>query len=138
MRIVNNIYIKHALKMRFLLIGLGNTIVGILFFPILYFVFPGVRGYYLLLMVMSQVFCISFSYVTNKYFVFKIKKMSFLEYIRFTMFYNIAFFINLIFLPFFVSHWHMSPAKIQLMVNFFIVGSSYFWHQYVTFKTEIK
>lgn len=135
---MNNFYIKHAQKIRFLLVGCGNTIVGILLFPALYFLLPTMRNHYLFLMIISQIFCITFSYFTNKYWVFKTKKNSFLEYVRFTLFYNIVFLINLIFLPWAVSRWHVNPGKIQLMINVFIAMSSYFWHQYITFKPGTK
>lgn len=132
--IVTQIYSKHALQIRFLCVGGFNTLIGIVSFPTLYFLIPAMRAHYLLLMTICQIFCISFSYITNKFFVFRTKKTSLLEYLRFTFFYNIVFIANLIVLPFLVTHFHFNPAEIQLVINIFIAISSYFWHRNITFK----
>ena len=131
---VDNIFTKHALQIRFLCVGGFNTLNGIVCFPLLYFLLPAARTHYVLLMVISQALCISASYATNKYFVFRAKKTNFFEYLRFISFYNIIFIVNLIILPFLVTQWHFNPAKIQLLINISIAVSSYFWHRYITFK----
>lgn len=132
--IATQLYAKHGLKIRFLCVGGINTLVGITCFPAIYFLVPVVRPHYLFLMVVCQIFCISFSYLTNKYFVFRAKKTSLLEYLRFTCFYNIIFVVNLIILPWLVAHEHFNPALVQLVINIFIAMSSYFWHRHITFK----
>ena len=132
--LTKKIYAQHALLIRFLMVGGVNTAVGIFCFPALYFFISTLRTHYLFLMVICQIICISFSYTTNKYFVFRTTGISFWEYLRFTFFYNIIFLINLIILPILVSYWKMNPAKIQLVINIFIAIGSYFWHNHITFS----
>lgn len=132
--LVTNIYHHRGLEIRFLFIGGINTVIGILFFPCLYYLLPIMHHHYLILMTLSQFFCITFSYLTNKYFVFKTKEKSFIEYLRFTLFYNIVFVINIAILPLLVTYGHFNPAKIQLVINVCIAATSYFWHKHISFS----
>lgn len=136
--LVTNIYHHRGLEIRFLFIGGINTIIGILFFPCIYYLLPFMHNHYLILMILSQFFCITFSYLTNKCFVFRTKEKNFVEYLRFTLFYNIVFAVNLLILPFLVSRYHFNPAKIQLLINIFIAITSYFWHKHISFQALNK
>ena len=127
-----------ALKLRFLMVGGLNTLIGIICFPLMYYLLPFLQSYYLILMLLSQVFCISFSYITNKYLVFKTKQVSLREYLRFTFFYNFVFLINLGVLPLLVKYQHLNPAIVQLCINIFIAVASYFWHTHITFPTSTR
>ena len=133
-------YQKHALQYRFIIVGGFNTLIGIIVYPLLYWLLvPASHAVNILVvdsvLVVSQVICITNSYITNKYFVFKAKGSSFWEYIRFTLFYNIIFVINLGLLPLLIKMTQVNPAKIQACINVFVAISSYFWHKLFTFKS---
>lgn len=127
-------YQKHALQWRFVMVGGFNTLIGIITYPLLYLWLVPMRPHYTLLLVMSQVICISNAYVTNKCWVFQTKYYNFGEYLRFTLFYNLVFVLNLILLPILVHTLQVNPAKIQVIISILVAISSYFWHRYVTFK----
>lgn len=129
-----NFYDRHGLEVRYAIIGGVNTTVGIGLFPFLYWLLPNLHSHYLILMILSQFICILFSYVTNKLFVFRSKSKNILEYLRFTLFYNIVFAFNVVLLPIAVKHFGFNPGKLQLAINCCIAVSSYFWHKYITFK----
>ncbi len=134
-------YQKHALQCRFLVIGGFNTLIGIFVYPLLYWwLVPASHAVNIMVvdsvLVVSQIICISNSYLMNKYFVFKTKGLSFWEYLRFTLFYNIIFIINLGLLPLLIKIMHANPAKIQIGINVLVAMSSYFWHKLVTFKKK--
>ncbi len=129
------IYQRYALQRRFLLVGGFNTLVAITFYPLLCFSVTFFRHHYLLTLILSHVVCITLSYLTQKYLVFKTHGVSFYEYLRFILFYNGVFVINFLLLPLLVQHFHASPGKIQLGINLLIAIGSYFWHQKITFKS---
>lgn len=128
------LYQKYALQRRFLLVGGCNTVVGVVTYPLLCGLFVTLHTHYQLTLVLSQIWCISFSYLTNKYFVFKTQGISLREYWRFTLFYNLIFALNFLLLPLLVHGLQLSPAHIQLVINILIVIGSYFWHRRITFK----
>lgn len=132
--IFQKVYLRHSLEIRYLCIGAINTIVGITCFPIAYYIFSFAQHHYMFLLIICQIFSITFSYLTNKFYVFQTKGQHFLEYLRFTSFYNFFFIINLLFLPLLISIWHLNPAKIQLAISAVASISGYFWHRYISFK----
>jgi putative flippase GtrA len=79
-------------------------------------------------------FCITFSFFTNKYFVFKTKGNVKEEYLRFFAFYGFYLLLNLLCLPFLVEVIQITPILAQTLFSFAIIVSSYFWHNLVTFK----
>lgn len=125
---------KYALQLRFLMVGGFNTLLGIAAYPVLYVVIVPLQSHYNILLVLTHLLCITTSYLTNKYLVFKTRGVCFWEYLRFTLFYNIIFVINLGLLPLLVQWQHLNPAKVQVAINLFIAAASYFWHTYVTFR----
>lgn len=131
---LKHLYDRHTLKVRFLLVGGCNTLLGIVLFPILYALLIPLQHHYNVLLLLSQIICISNSYLTNKYFVFKTKGINLEEYLRFTFYYNLVFVLNLIILPILVKKTQQSPAEIQLALNVLIAVGSYFWHTHLTFK----
>ena len=87
-----------------------------------------------MLLLFSQMFCITFSFFTNKYFVFKTKGNVKEEYLRFFAFYGFYLLLNLLCLPFLVEVIQITPILAQTLFSFAIIVSSYFWHNLVTFK----
>lgn len=133
---LGHFYHKHALKLRFLVVGGVNTLVGIVMYPLLYELLVPMRAHYNWLLVLSQIICITNSYFTNKYWVFKIKTGGLWQYLKFTAYYNLIFLVNLGLLPLLVAMLQVSPAKIQVVINILLAIGSYFWHACLTFKEK--
>ena len=124
----------HEKKIRFLIAGGVNTLVGLSVYPAL-FVFLNPFGFgYMKVLLVSQVISITFSFITNKFFVFRTKGEVTKEYIKFFMFYGFYLTLNLIFLPIFVDVLYLTPIVAQTIFSMAVIVTSYFWHNLVTFK----
>ncbi len=126
---------RHQKKIRFLIVGSVNTAVGLAVYPLLYVLLTPFGVGYIKALIFSQIICITFSFVSNKYLVFKtvgnVKK----EYPKFFAFYGIYFLINLLCLPVMVEVLNMNPMIAQTLFSIAVVASSYFWHNLITFKS---
>ena len=111
-----------------------NTIVGLSIYPLFYIFLEPLGFGYIQVLLFSQMFCITFSFFTNKYFVFKTKGNVKEEYLRFFAFYGFYLLLNLLCLPFLVEVIQITPILAQTLFSFAIIVSSYFWHNLVTFK----
>lgn len=125
---------RHEKKLRFLIAGGVNTLVGLSVYPALYFLLSPLGAGYIQVLFLAQIICITFSFMSNKYFVFKTKGNLKKEYAKFFMFYAIYLALNLICLPIMVEGLKMSPVIAQTLFSIAIVVSSYFWHNFITFK----
>ena len=132
---IQRVYIAHKKKFRFLLAGMVNSCVGLATYPLLYLVLEPMGVGYIAVLVIAQVVCITFSFWTNKYFVFKSKGDFRGEYVKFFSFHGLYFLINLIALPALVELIQLNPMIAQTIFSIFIIVTSYFWHNAVTFKT---
>ncbi len=112
-----------------------NTSVGLAVYPILYVLLTPFGVGYIKALIFSQIICITFSFVSNKYLVFKTKGNVNKEYPKFFAFYGIYFLINLLCLPVMVEVFSMNPMIAQTLFSIAIVASSYFWHNLITFKS---
>jgi len=126
------------MKIRFLFVGGLNTLFGLALYPLLYFFLQNYKIHYLIIFIYTQVISISFSYITNKFLVFRTQKNYFAEFLKFSAFYMIFFIINLIFLPTVVELFHINPVIGQTIFSFLIIISSYFWHSQITFSSNKK
>jgi putative flippase GtrA len=121
-------------KVRFLFIGGINTGFGLALYPLLYFFFQPWGLGYLQILCISQLICISFSYLSNKYFVFQTRGNFQREYIKFFLFHGIYFVLNLLCLPLLVEVAKFNPIVAQLLFSCTVIITSYFWHHHITFK----
>ena len=118
-----------------------NTVVGLAVYPILYILLKPYEVGYIQALLYSQIICITFSFFSNKYFVFKTKGDIKKEYPKFFLFYGIYFILNIICLPIMVEVFNINPMLAQTLFSIAIILSSYFWHNTITFKPtngEIK
>jgi putative flippase GtrA len=122
---------------RFAIIGVLNTVFGLLTFPILYITLKPVHIHYMVVMTISYAICILFSYVTSKFLVFKSQEKSLKEFLRFSSFYGINYGINFIVLPISVEILHINPIWTQWAMVLFISASSYLWHKVITFRKNV-
>lgn len=124
----------HEKKIRFLIAGGVNTLVGFLVYPLLYLALSPVGFGYIQILLAAQIPCITFSFATNKYFVFRTKGNLKKEYLKFTVFYAVILLINLIFLPILVEIFGVSPIISQTLFVALTIVTSFFWHNFITFK----
>ncbi len=133
---VRELHDQHQVKVRFLLAGLLNTLVGLATFPIFYFMLSGYALHYLVVLCISQAVCITFAFVTNKFLVFRTKGNYVPEFLRFLTFHLSYFTANLVALPLMVNLFSMNPVIAQSLFAIMIIVSSYFWHSRITFSAD--
>lgn len=126
-------------KFRFIVVGGFNTLIGLGLYPFLYFILGSGNGPigYLQLLVISQIICVSISYLGNKYLVFRVKKTSVYEYGRFWFYHLIILGINLLALPLIVQGFSVNPMIAQTLFSVMVIITSYLWHSKITFTRKI-
>jgi len=127
---------QHQIKVRFLLTGMLNTLVGLATFPILYYMLSGYALHYLVLLCISQAVCIPFAFVTNKFLVFRTKGNYVHEFLKFLTFHLSYFVANLVALPLMVNLFSLNPVIAQSLFAIMVIVSSYFWHSRITFSAD--
>ena len=130
------LYFAHQKKIRFLIAGVINTVVGLGMYPLLYMILNPKGVGYIGVLFLAQLVCITFSFVSNKFFVFKTQGNFRNEYVKFFSFHGIYFAINLAALPALVEIFKLNPMIAQTIFSIFIIVTSYFWHNAVTFKAS--
>ena len=122
-------------KFRFIAVGGFNTLFGLGLYPFLYFILGSGDGPigYLQLLIISQIICVSISYLGNKYLVFRVKKASISEYGRFWSYHLIMMGINLLALPVMVQGLSVNPMIAQTLFSVVVIVTSYVWHSKITF-----
>lgn len=124
---------KHGQKIRFLLTGILNTIIGYGIFVGLYFTLSA-HIHYMLIMMISNIFSISFAFISYKYLVFRTKGHILHEYLRFYVVYAFSIGINIVLLPFMVEVLYIHPVVAQGLTIFITVIFSYIGHKNYSFK----
>lgn len=124
---------RHETKIRFVVTGGVNTAVGILLFPILYLLLAPYHIHYVVTLVISNVLCVGFAYLTNKFFVFRTSGNYLREFGRFVVFHLSHFVLNLVAVPLLVEFAGISPLIAQPFFALVVVITSYFWHRHITF-----
>ena len=128
------IALQHQVKIRFLLAGALNTVIGLGTFPALYYLLESRQLHYLMILTISQSLCICFAYLTNKFLVFKTKGNYVNEFSKFITFHLSYFAVNLVVLPLMVSGLKFNPVIAQSLFAVTVIVSSYFWHSRITFS----
>lgn len=125
-------------KIRFLVVGGVNTLFGLGLYPFLYFILGSEKGPlgYLQLLIISQIICVSISYLGNKFFVFRVKKISLTEYGRFWFYHLMMISLNLMALPIIVQGLAVNPMIGQTLFSILVIITSYIWHKRITFTRK--
>lgn len=119
---------------RFLIVGAANTAWGLASYPILYFALSPFALNYLVILIITYTVNTLVSFVTQKYLVFKSKKRHLRELLRFIGFQLIMLTVNLIALPLLIKITGLNPMIAQTCFVVFVIVSSYFFHNYITFR----
>lgn len=127
---------RHQTKVRFLLAGALNTIIGLAAYPGLYFLAAPLNLHYLTVLAVSQVVCIAFAFLTNKFLVFRTSGNYLRESGKFLTFHLAYFLVNLAALPALVELAGMKPVWAQTLFAVLVIVTSYFWHSRITFSSS--
>jgi putative flippase GtrA len=140
---IQELIYKHHTKVRFILVGIWNTIFGYLVFLIINSLFANIftKRYftYMSAMILSQIIAIINAFIFHKYITFKSKvkgKGMIIEFFRFCLTYVVAFALNLILLPFLVEIFKIQPKISAAIVILICTVISYAGHSRFSFKDE--
>jgi len=124
---------RHETKVRFLLAGALNTVFGLAAYPTFFFLLAPLKLPYMVVLGITQVICVAFSYLTNKFLVFRTAGNYLRESGKFVLFHLSYFLVNLVALPLLVEIVGMSPVWGQTLFAVAVIITSYFWHSNITF-----
>jgi len=136
---------KHNTKVKFVLVGIWNTIFGYFVFLVLDTFFESLflKRYfaYMSAMILSQIIATINAYIFHKYVTFKSKvrgKGIIIEFFRFCLTYVVTFCLSLILLPFFVEIFKIQPKISAAIVIFICTVISYIGHSRFSFSYKPK
>ncbi len=131
---------KHQVKIRFVFVGMWNTVFGYLAFYLLDTLFTHVfqKRYfaYMSALILAQVLAVVNAYFIHKRITFKskIKDNGLVrEFLRFSLTYAFTFCINLMLLPFFVEILHIIPKISGIILIAITMIISYIGHSKFSF-----
>ena len=124
---------RHEEKLRFLIVGGWNTVLGYLLFVALFGLLGGVI-HYAVILTLGYFVGITQAYFCYKFLVFKTKGNYLREYLRFYLVYASAFLINLALLPVSVEILGVSPIVSQGVIVLITVIISYVGHKNFSFS----
>jgi len=125
---------QHETKLRFIVAGGLNTLFGLAAFPVLMWTFASMSAHYLIILTIAQIFSVSFSFLTNKFLVFRTSGNYLAEFGKFVTFHAAYFVANLVALPIMVELLGVPPIWGQFAFAAGVIVSSYFWHSRITFQ----
>jgi putative flippase GtrA len=112
-------------------VGILNTIVGYgAFFLLVNYL------YYLLALLIAHIIGVIHSFLWNKYWIFKTKKLDLIEFIKFNLIYAVVFVANAISLFVCVDIIQLNPRIAQLFLLPVITLISFFGQKLWTFKKD--
>lgn len=126
---------RHHTKVRFLLAGALNTVIGLAVYPALYFLAAPLKLHYMTILAISQVMCVAFAFLTSKFLVFRTSGNYLRESGKFATFHVSYFLVNLAALPALVEFAGMNPVWAQMLFAVLVIVTSYFWHSRITFSS---
>ena len=132
------LYVKHGVKLHYLLVGGWNTIFGYGVFVALHYVTAPIHIHYEVVLILSQIISVTSAYLLYKKFVFRTKGHYFQEYCRFWAFYWLSLLANVMLLPLLVEVLHQDLILSQALLIVVSAATSYFWHAHHTFSFARK
>lgn len=121
-------------KVRFLMVGGVNTVVGYLLFVLFYWLLG--TDFYLAAYVASYAVALFSGYAFQRLLVFRVKGQILLDFLRYTTVQLGAFTANILLLPLFVEIFKLDPLLAQAIILFITVVGSYFAHRYFSFRRK--
>ncbi len=134
-------YTRHQVKIRFIAVGIWNTLLGYLLYYLLDSLFLHVfRARYLAYMSalsLAQIVSIIIAYFSHKHLTFKsitTGKETVTEFARFSLTYAFVFLLNMILLPLTVELGNISPKIAGAMLTILTPIISYIGHSTFSFR----
>lgn len=134
---------RHQVKVRFLLVGIWNTIFGYLVYIGLYTLFTWFFTIqyiaYMTAMVLANIVSIINAYIFHKYITFKspVKQWGIVpEFFRFSTTYLLTFCLSIVILPIFVEIFSITPSISGALTILVCSIFSYFGHSRFSFRSE--
>ena len=142
-RILNHLWLTHQTKVRFVLVGLWNTIFGYLVFVGLDYLFnlffsPRYVAY-MLAAVLANFIAIFNAYIFHKFVTFRspLRGLAIIpEFMRFFSMYLFSFFLGLVLLPVFVELFHLDPKIAGALLIPITTIISYLGHSRFSFRQD--
>lgn len=132
----------HIIKVKFVIVGIWNTIFGYALFYLLDTLFEGIfaKQYYayMFAMVLSYVVGIINAYIFHKLITFQslVRGKGIIdEFYRFAMTYIVTLCLSLILLPLFVEILHMHPRVAAIFILGICTVVSYLGHSAYSFRS---
>lgn len=139
----NKYIAKHGMKIRFILVGVWNTIFGYLVFVLLDTFFTHILSTryfaYMSAMVLGQIIAVLNAFIFHKFYTFRSQtkgKAMINEFFRFSSTYIFTFVLNLVLLPVFVELLLIPPKIAGACIVILLTIVSYFAHLYYSFKEK--
>lgn len=141
--LIHKLINKHNTKVRFVLVGIWNTIFGYLIFFVLDSLFINLftKRYfaYMSAMILGQIIATINAFIFHKHITFKSKvkgKGIIIEFLRFCLTYVVTFSLSLILLPFFAEIFKIQPKISAGIVILICTVISYVGHSRFSFKKK--
>ena len=123
-------------RIRFLIVGGINTLVGFTFFALFDFLIGDALGRfgYMVALVGSYAVAIGVAFVLHRRFVFHVHGKVLLDLGRFVLTNMVGFGLNAVILPTLVTLTGLVPVAAQAITAFLVAIASYFLHKYFSFR----
>ena len=123
-------------RIRFLIVGGFNTVIGLGWFAFFDFVIGDTWGQfgYMVSLILSCVFAIFCAYIMHRHLVFRVFGSFWIDLLRFSLVYVVSFAINVALLPVFVELIGVRPLPAQAITLGFVAVLSYFAHRNFSFR----
>ncbi len=132
---------RHRVKVKFVLVGIWNTIFGYgifcLFDTFFAWLFSARSVAYMCAMVLAQILAVINAYIGHKYITFKSEakgKAIIAEFFRFSATYVVTFCLSLALLPALVEIGHIDPKISAAIIILICMGISYLGHSRFSFR----
>ena len=122
-------------KIKYIAVGVWNTVFSYIAFVFLYLLTKSWL-HYMVVLVLSQIAGITNAYICYKLFVFKTKGNIVREYLRFYVVYGTTFVVNLALIGFFVELLGINPVVSQGIIAIVVVTMAYFAHNRFSFNAK--
>ena len=142
-QLLNQLWLNHETKVRFILVGIWNTIFSYLVFVTLDHVFnfffsPRYLAY-MLAAVLSNIIAVTLAYFLHKHLTFKSKTKgmaAFWEYLRFYTTYLFTTILSLVLLPIFVEYLKFDPKIAAAIIMLLLTVVSFISHSLFSFRRK--
>lgn len=131
--LVTNTSPENKKKVRYIAVGIWNTVFSYAAFVLLYYL-TSPWLHYMLILVLSQVVGLTNAYICYKLIVFKTKGNIVREYLRFYVVYGTTFIVNLVLIGLFVEVLGVNPVISQGIIAIIVVTMAYVGHSRFSFN----